>query len=131
MTDPDGVENCLLGVAADNVTGFVYVTTANQQLPSDGLHVWRSTQSWCTNPTGNGWVLANLGLPTMNQSASAAIAWTGMPNRLSVLAKDPMGSSFQQFVTADGGVGPTGWTHAAAADLPDISGERSLLWAGI
>jgi Immunoglobulin I-set domain len=93
-TNPD---NCILSIAADDSTGYVYFSTMNRD-PFGSAHLFRSSCPWTAITPCLSWVPANTGLP--NNSLVAAIAYGGSANVLA--AAIDVGSSSQIYTTTTG-----------------------------
>jgi photosystem II stability/assembly factor-like uncharacterized protein len=99
-TNPD---NCILFIAADDSTGYVYFSTMNRD-PFGPARLFRSACPWTPTTPCLNWVPANTGLPV--NALVAAIAYGGSPNVLA--AAVDAGSSALVYTTTTG----TSWTPA-------------------
>jgi len=106
-TNPD---NCILAIAADDATGYVYFSTMRRD--PFGPAPWTATTP-CLS-----WVPANAGLP--NNSLVADIAFGGSANVLAAAVNAP--SSTLVYTTSSG----TTWT-AAAQQPPDPAWDPRVL----
>lgn len=96
-------DNCILSIAADESTGYVYFSTMNRE-PFGPAHLFRSASPWTATTPSLTWVPANTGLP--NNALVAAIAYGGSPNVLAVAVD--AGSSALVYTTTTG----TSWDPA-------------------
>ncbi|MSP49261.1 MAG: hypothetical protein EXQ95_08040 [Alphaproteobacteria bacterium] len=120
--------NCIMSIAADEISGHVYI--ANLMASEPG--VWRSARPW--TPTGPPspiageaeWVRADAGLPPSLRVD--AIAWGGQRDRLMLVITDTSAPSGIRPFLYDGAT----WTErpvASCANAP-LSNVRPLVWGG-
>ncbi len=121
-TNPD---NCILSIAADEATGYVYFGTLASSL-TDKTHIWRSTEPWTAKgpAPSSGWQLVNNGLPLAH--ATIGLAWGGSPNKVMALLRDQSGAGWVPYLF-DGTV----WT-AKRFNNPDciFRDARFMVWGG-
>jgi hypothetical protein len=113
---PTDRDNSLLSIAADDSTGFIYVTTAGDAVTSP--HLYRSAQPWSSaGPQDtSGWRPATDGLV---DSRRTIVAWGGQPGRLVVVTSDNTNGGY---TSIDGG---THWS--AMANPPGYAPSRPVL----
>ena len=99
-TNPD---NCILAIAADDATGYVYFSTMNRD-PFGPAHLFRSACPWTDTTPCLSWVSANAGLPS--NALVASIAFGGSANVLAVALDS--NSSTLVYTTTSG----TSWSAA-------------------
>ncbi len=102
-------DNCILAIAADEATGYVYFSTMNRD-PFGPAHLFRSAAPWTATTPSLNWVPANTGLP--NNALVASIAYGGSANVLAVAVNGP--SSTLVYTTTSG----MNWTATPSQPSP-------------
>jgi hypothetical protein len=92
-TNPD---NCILAIAGDDATGYVYFSTMNRD-PFGPARLFRSACPWTATTPCLSWVAANAGLPS--NALVASIAFGGSANVLAA-ALDLNSSTFVYTTTS-------------------------------
>jgi len=111
------LDNCILAIAADDATGYVYFSTMarNPFLPA---HLFRSACPWTPTTPCLSWVSVNSGLPNYSQVAS--IAYGGSANVLAVALTT--GGATVVYTTTTG----TAWS-AASMQPPSPAWDPRIL----